>query len=66
VQSTGLEWALPTGKGLLTFRTVQEAVDALGAVRDNYIEHARAARELAETHLDSDLVLTALLKRAGL
>lgn len=66
VQSTGFEWALPTGKGLVTFRTVQEAVDAIAAVDADYAEHALAARELAETHLDSDLVLDSLLERADI
>jgi hypothetical protein len=66
VQSTGFEPWLPTGKGLLTFRTVQEAVDAVHAVQDDYAEHASAARAFAEAYLDSDVVLTSLLERAGL
>src|SRR6185436_14133282 len=39
VQSTELEWRLPTGKGLLTFRTVEEAVAALEAVEQDYVSH---------------------------
>lgn len=64
VQSTELEWRLPTGKGLLTFRTVEEAVAALEAVEQDYVSHARAAREIAERHCDSDRVLGSLLERA--
>lgn len=64
VQSTGFEWKLPTGEGLLTFRTVQEAVDAITAVQHDYIKHAKAARAFAERHLDSDRVLGSLLERA--
>lgn len=64
VQSTGFEWCLPTGEGLLTFTTVDEAVAALAAVDDDYLSHARAARALAEQHFDSDRVLGLLLDRA--
>jgi hypothetical protein len=66
VQSTGFEWRLPSGEGLLTFGTVQEAVDGLAAIEDDYLRHAEAARRLAEQHFDSDLVLGSLLERAGL
>lgn len=65
VQSTGFEPHLPTGKGLLTFRTLDEAVEAVEEVDRNYAEHAAAARELAEQHFDSDAVLSSLLERAG-
>lgn len=66
VQSTGFEHRLPTGTGLLTFATVAEAVEALRQVQEDYLLHAHAARRLAEEHLDSDIVLVSLLKRAGL
>jgi hypothetical protein len=66
VQSTEFEWRLPTGSGLLTFRTVEEAVGALKIIDEDYLLHARAAREIAEEHFDSDRVLALLLERAGL
>lgn len=65
VQSTGFEPYLETGRGLLTFRTLDEAVAAVDEVDGNYAEHAAAARELAERHFDSDTVLRSLLERAG-
>jgi hypothetical protein len=65
VQSTGFERRLPTGSGLLTFHTVEEAVEALAAVEQDYLSQAGAARELAEEHFDSDRVLGSLLERAG-
>lgn len=65
VQSTGFEHALPTGRGLLTFTTVQEAVDAVRAVVADPVAHGRAARAIAEVHLDSDVVLTSVLDRVG-
>jgi hypothetical protein len=66
VQSTGFEGRLPTGEGLLTFRTVPEAVAAIEAIESGYLAHANAARQIAEEHLDSDLVLGSLLERVGL
>ena len=66
VESTGVEGHLPTGKGLLTFRTVEEAVAAITAVNDDYLSHCRAARQLAEERFDSDRVLTKLLEGVGM
>lgn len=64
VQSTGIEPYLPTGTGLLTFHTPAEAVAGIKRINDDYLTHARAARELAERWFDSDRVLGALLERA--
>jgi hypothetical protein len=65
VQDTGLNGDIPTGRGLLLFRTDAEAAEALKAVESDYAEHAAAARELAVDHLDSDKVLTRLLETCG-
>jgi hypothetical protein len=65
VQSTQFEWCLPTGEGLLTFRSVDEACAALDAVDDAYLEHSRAARRIAETYFDSAIVLASILDRVG-
>ncbi len=66
VQSTGFEHSLPTGEGLLTFRTVQEAVDGVRLIDDDYAAQAAAARRIAEERLDSRIVLTSLLERSDL
>jgi hypothetical protein len=58
---TGFGEHLPTGLGLLSFRDLDEAADAVAAVRADYRAHARAARRVAEEHLDSDRVLSRLL-----
>jgi hypothetical protein len=60
-QDTGLGAHLPTGAGLLLFRDAAEAQTAIADVLANYRHHADAARALAEAHLDSDTVLTALV-----
>jgi hypothetical protein len=66
VQSTGFEWRLPTGKGLLTFETREEAVAAIRTVNEHYLEHCRAARRIAEEHFDSSRVLGSLVEAVGL
>lgn len=61
-QDTGFSGHLPVGRGLLAFRTLDEAAEAVEAVRGDYPRHARAARQVAEAHLDSDRVLSRLLR----
>jgi hypothetical protein len=61
VQDTGFGAALETGAGLLTFQTLEQAVDAVHEVDENWARHARAARELAVERFDSDRVLGALV-----
>ena len=66
VQSTGFEWRLPTGRGLITFRTVEEAVAGIEAINSDYLSHCQAAREIAEEYFNSEIVLGSILKQAGL
>jgi hypothetical protein len=65
VQSTQLEEHLPTGTGLLTFETVDEACSALEDVEDAYLEHCQTARRIAEDYLDSSLILASILDRVA-
>jgi hypothetical protein len=64
VQETGFGAHLPVGMGLLSFRTPEEAREALEAVVADYERHARAARELAAAYFAPGAVLPALLARA--
>ncbi len=66
VQDTGFSNVLPTGSGLVCFNTLEEASEALRAVESDYAWHARAARELAREHFDSDSVLQRILQLAGM
>jgi hypothetical protein len=66
VQSTGFEWRLPPGDGLLTFGTVQEAVAAIETIESDYPAHAEASRRIAEERFDSRLVLGSMLTQVGL
>ena len=65
VQDTGLGELYPTGEGLLTFTTVEEAAAAVNQVAADPNRHARAARRLAEEFFDSDKVLSRLLSKLG-
>ena len=65
VQDTGFETALPTGQGLLAFRTADEAAEALREVASDYPRHSRAAHELAKEHFRAETVLARLLDEAG-
>jgi uncharacterized protein YraI len=62
VQDTGLSHVLPTGEGLLTFRTVPEAVAAIHAVQPDYTRHSQAARRIAEHHFEAAVTLPRLLR----
>ncbi len=63
VQDTGLAGLYPLGEGLLTYRTLEEAVEGVEAISSDYERHCRAAREIAEEHFDSDGVLGRLLEK---
>lgn len=64
VQDTGFGRAIPTGRGVLAFSTVDEAVDAIAQVAADPAEHARAARAIAREHFDADRVLGRLIEQA--
>jgi hypothetical protein len=65
VQDTGLADLYPTGEGLITFNTLDEATAGVESIRRDYPKHAAAARRIAEEHFDSDKVLKNLLARLG-
>jgi hypothetical protein len=64
-QDTGLSDLYPTGAGLVTFSSLDEAVGGVEAIRGDYDRHASAARELAESCFASDVVLTRLVSEVG-
>ena len=64
-QDTGFPAHLPTGEGLLAFVDTEGAVEAVEEVSADYERHRRAARAVAEEHLDSDRVLVRLLEQLG-
>src|SRR3954447_11832076 len=64
VQDTGIGERYRVGEGLLTFRTPDEAVAGAEAISRDYEKHAKAARALAESCFDSELVLGRFLEAA--
>jgi hypothetical protein len=66
IQDTGIGEQLPVGEGLLTFSTVEQAVQGVERIAADPAGHGAAARELAVRRLDSDLVLGDMLARIGI
>ena len=64
-QETGISRQYPTGEGLLTFRTLDDATAGIEAASRDYQRHARAARALVDEYFDSGKVLTRLLGKLG-
>jgi len=64
VQDTGWSAHLPAGNGLLSFSTVEEAIDGLSRVDRDYDCHARRAGEVGFEYFDSSRVLPPLIEQA--
>lgn len=62
VQDTGVGSLLPTGEGLVTFSTLDEARAGAESIVSDFRAHSLAARSVAETYFDSDVVLGAFLE----
>ena len=65
-QDTGVGKFVPTGRGLLTYGTMEEAVEALRGIEADYVLHSAAARAIATEHFAAERVLGRLLADAGL
>jgi hypothetical protein len=61
-QDTGIGDLLPSGEGLVTFATLDEAAAGAEEIVHDYQRHSRAAREIAEEHLAASRVLPRLLE----
>jgi hypothetical protein len=66
VQDTGFSDVIPVGKGLVAFSTLEEAAAGARSILADYHSHAAAARLLAESYFDSDLILTRFLEDCDL
>ena len=63
-QDTAFGNVLPTGLGLFAFRSIDDVVAALDAVRTEPAKHAHAAREIAAEYFAAERVLTDLMAAA--
>jgi hypothetical protein len=66
VQDTGFSQTLPVGDGLVTFRTLEEAVTGAADIAARYTEHCEAARKMAEERFDAERVLARFCEEAGI
>jgi hypothetical protein len=64
-QETGFSKALPTGKGLFGFATMDDILAAVDAIESDHAGHCRSAREIAAEYFAAERVLDSLLARAG-
>jgi hypothetical protein len=64
-EDTGFSEQLPTGRGLLCFSNIEQAVAGVAEIDANYPQHMRAARELAEGYLSSTKWLPIMLAACG-
>ena len=60
-QDTGFGNTLPTGEGLFSFSTIDEASASAEAIQADYKRHVRAASELAREYFAAERVLGPLL-----
>jgi hypothetical protein len=64
-QDTAWTAHLPSGEGLISFSTPDEAVDALGRVDAEYARHAARATDIAREYFEATRVLSSLIERAA-
>ena len=65
-QDTGFGNVLPTGTGLFSFTTLDEAVAAIEEINRDYRRHCLAARAIAEEYFEAGKVAARLLGDLGL
>jgi hypothetical protein len=65
-QDTAFGNALPTGRGLFSFQTMDDVLAAVDSIESDYAGNRRAAREIAAEYFSADKVLQSICERAGL
>ncbi|MGH7179444.1 MAG: hypothetical protein ACREJC_18855 [Tepidisphaeraceae bacterium] len=65
-QDTAFSAALPTGRGLFSFRTKDDILRALDAIESDHDGNCRAAKDIAAEYFSAEKVLGSLMQRAGL
>ncbi len=62
VQDTTWSRYVPSGRGVIAFKTIEESIAAIDEVRGNYAAHAVAAYEIAREYLAPDRVLPPMIE----
>ena len=65
-QDTAFGAALPTGRGLFSFRAMDDILAAVDAIEADYAGHCCAAKEIAREYFAAEKVIGSLMERAGL
>jgi len=65
IQDTGFSRLYSCGDGVVAFLDLAGAAAGLERIQADYARHQRAAREFAEAHFASEVVLGSLLERIG-
>jgi hypothetical protein len=65
-QDTAFDNTLPTGRGLFSFRTIDDVALAIDVIENDYAAHRRAARAIAQEYFAAEKVMASLCDRAGL
>jgi hypothetical protein len=65
-QDTGFGNLLPTGDGLFSFSTEEEALAAIEEIAHDYRHHSAAALEIAREYFDAERILGDMFRRVGL
>lgn len=65
-QDTGFGNILPTGRGLFSWRTLEDILAAVEQIEHDYAGNCRAAREIAREYFAAEKVLGSLMASAGL
>ncbi|HEX8251313.1 MAG TPA: hypothetical protein VF599_24280 [Pyrinomonadaceae bacterium] len=65
-QETGFSKFLPTGKGLFSFRTMEDILAAVDEIESDFEGNCRAAQEIANEYFSAEKVVGSLMERAGL
>lgn len=63
-EETGFSDQLPTGAGLISFATPEEAIAGIEEISRDYGRHCRAARDLAVEYFDVRRILPSVLEQA--
>jgi hypothetical protein len=65
-QETGFSKFLPTGKGLYSFKTMDDILSAVDAIESDYSANCQAARDIACEYFEAEKVVGSMMERAGL
>jgi hypothetical protein len=65
-QETGFSRILPTGKGLFSFKTMDDILEAIEVVTSDYEGNCLAARDIAGEYFAAEPVVSSLMKQVGI